>query len=236
MSLLHGSHDNNSSSSSIFSHTPYPHYRLGQATAQGMAQYPTHVPLSIVQKGAVAGLSALGALLRCVVGLTSPAASFLCHPSPAHTPNTLLHLCRPARGDWVGLVGETFGDSAVRAMRQRMRDSPTGRQILADRPRVTVSFRVLGHTRSFAGCIIHALGVLLVAVCGAQASTASMSVCLSRGNEWLFVHERLLDCVRIHTATACPAGFGCRALLGPAAPHVWRRLRAVHGRARLQGR
>jgi hypothetical protein len=47
--------------------------------------------------------------------------------------------CRPARGDWVGLVGETFGDSAVRAMRQRMRDSPTGQQILADRPRVTVS-------------------------------------------------------------------------------------------------
>jgi hypothetical protein len=39
----------------------------------------------------------------------------------------------------VGLVGETFGDSAVRSMRQRMRDSPTGRQILADRPRVTVS-------------------------------------------------------------------------------------------------
>ena len=36
-------------------------------------------------------------------------------------------------------MGETFGDAAVRAMRQRMRDSPTGRQILADRPRVTVS-------------------------------------------------------------------------------------------------
>jgi hypothetical protein len=47
--------------------------------------------------------------------------------------------CRPARGDWVGLVGETFGDAAVRAMAQRMRDSPTGRQILAERPRVTVS-------------------------------------------------------------------------------------------------
>lgn len=77
-----------------------------QASAQA-AKYPTHVPLNIVQKGAVAGLSALGALLR------------------------------PARGDWVGLVGETFGDSAVRSMRQRMRDSPTGRQILADRPRVT---------------------------------------------------------------------------------------------------
>jgi hypothetical protein len=36
-------------------------------------------------------------------------------------------------------VGETFGDSAVRAMRQRMKDSPTGQQILAERPRVTVS-------------------------------------------------------------------------------------------------
>jgi hypothetical protein len=61
------------------------------------------------------------------------------HASSHETQDHCMLLCRPARGDWVGLVGETFGDAAVRAMRQRMRDSPTGRQILADRPRVTVS-------------------------------------------------------------------------------------------------
>ncbi|WIA35249.1 hypothetical protein OEZ86_003709 [Tetradesmus obliquus] len=69
--------------------------------------YPTQVHLHPVQKGAVAVLSALGALIK------------------------------PARGDLVAVVGETFGDAAVRNMAGRMRASATGRQILADRPRVT---------------------------------------------------------------------------------------------------
>jgi hypothetical protein len=75
-----------------------------------------------------------------------------CCYRPAHSPGCVCALlpagcaaaaaclaCRPARGDWVGLVGETLGDTAVRAMAARMRGSPTGRQILAERPRVTVS-------------------------------------------------------------------------------------------------
>lgn len=46
--------------------------------------------------------------------------------------------CRPARGDLVAVVGETFGDAAVRNMAARMRANPVGQQILAERPRVTV--------------------------------------------------------------------------------------------------
>ncbi|KAF6264315.1 coenzyme Q biosynthesis protein Coq4-domain-containing protein [Scenedesmus sp. NREL 46B-D3] len=83
--------------------TEQPSLQLGQA----LPAYPTHVPLHPVQKGAVALLSALGALVK------------------------------PARGDLVAVVGETFGDAAVRNMAARMRASPTGRQILAERPRVT---------------------------------------------------------------------------------------------------
>jgi hypothetical protein len=48
----------------------YPRCRPSQAPTQAV-QYPTHVPLNIVQKGAVAGLSALGALMRCVSWLTA---------------------------------------------------------------------------------------------------------------------------------------------------------------------
>lgn len=51
--------------------------------------------------------------------------------------------CRPARGDLVAVVGETFGDAAVRSMAARMRASPTGQQILADRPRITVSMVIV---------------------------------------------------------------------------------------------
>jgi hypothetical protein len=53
------------------------------------------------------------------------------HPSPP--PNH-----RPARADLVATVGETWGEAAVKLMRDRMRADPTGRQILAERPRVTV--------------------------------------------------------------------------------------------------
>ncbi|GBF95722.1 hypothetical protein Rsub_08704 [Raphidocelis subcapitata] len=69
--------------------------------------YPTHVPLSPLQHGAVALLSAAGALLR------------------------------PARGDLVAAVGETWGLGAARLMRDRMRADPKGREILAERPRIT---------------------------------------------------------------------------------------------------
>lgn len=84
--------------------------------------------------------------------------------TPSHSPARLLHVllpaimpgaCRPARADWVALVGETFGDAAVRAMAQRMRASPTGQQILAERPRVTVRSRLERHVASkwLLGCV-----------------------------------------------------------------------------------
>jgi hypothetical protein len=46
--------------------------------------------------------------------------------------------CRPARADLVATVGETFGDAAIRRMRDRMRGDPDGRRILAERPHITV--------------------------------------------------------------------------------------------------
>ncbi|KXZ41294.1 hypothetical protein GPECTOR_572g612 [Gonium pectorale] len=69
--------------------------------------YPTHVPLNPLQKGAVALLSAAGALLR------------------------------PARADLVAAVGETTGEWLLPSIRDRMRRDPLGAQILAERPRVT---------------------------------------------------------------------------------------------------
>ncbi|GFR45700.1 hypothetical protein Agub_g7010 [Astrephomene gubernaculifera] len=69
--------------------------------------YPTHLPLNPVQKGAVALLSAVGALLK------------------------------PARGDLVAVVGETTGEWLLPSIRDRMQRDPVGRLILADRPRVT---------------------------------------------------------------------------------------------------
>ena len=71
-------------------------------------QYATHVPLSGLEKGAVALLSLWGAFRN------------------------------PWRGDLVAASGETTGLPAIRAMRQRMRASETGRQILAERPLITV--------------------------------------------------------------------------------------------------
>eukprot|EP00891_Asterochloris_glomerata_P007861 jgi/Astpho2/7861/fgenesh1_pm.00117_%23_26_t len=67
----------------------------------------THIPLSPLQRGAVAVFSAVGALAN------------------------------PARADLIAALGETTGDSALRAMRSRMQANTTGRQILQDRPRVT---------------------------------------------------------------------------------------------------
>eukprot|EP01063_Lacrimia_lanifica_P013885 TRINITY_DN20474_c0_g1_i1.p1 TRINITY_DN20474_c0_g1~~TRINITY_DN20474_c0_g1_i1.p1 ORF type:complete len:229 (+),score=92.92 TRINITY_DN20474_c0_g1_i1:68-754(+) len=40
------------------------------------------------------------------------------------------------RGDLVGVLGETTGTFALRAMRERMKETKEGRQILFDRPRV----------------------------------------------------------------------------------------------------
>ncbi|KAI8475649.1 MAG: ubiquinone biosynthesis protein [Monoraphidium minutum] len=79
----------------------------GGPRAPSAPLYPTHVRLGPAQKTAVAVLSALGALYR------------------------------PQRADLVAAVGETWGEGAVARMRDRMRADATGRQILAERPRVT---------------------------------------------------------------------------------------------------
>lgn len=70
-------------------------------------RYATHVPLSAVQKGAVALLSLLGAAAD------------------------------PRRGDLVAAAGETTAGPALRALRDRMAASKSGRVLLAERPHVT---------------------------------------------------------------------------------------------------
>lgn len=76
-------------------------------TATPDPQYPTHVPLTKLQKGALAAIASLGAFAN------------------------------PRRADLVAVVGETTGVSALRAIRDRMRRSPEGQELLALRPRVT---------------------------------------------------------------------------------------------------
>lgn len=70
--------------------------------------YPTHVPLSVLEKGALSLLSLWGAFRD------------------------------PRRGDLVAASGETTGLPALHAMRDRMRRSETGQRILAERPLITV--------------------------------------------------------------------------------------------------
>ena len=74
--------------------------------------YPSHVRLSELQKGALLIGSLVGAYLR------------------------------PARADLVATVGELTGTSAFRRMHNRMQTSPSGRDVLAERPRVTVRFSI----------------------------------------------------------------------------------------------
>ncbi|CAL5219510.1 g1354 [Coccomyxa viridis] len=69
--------------------------------------YPSHVKLGQLQRAAVAVLSAVGASIN------------------------------PARADLVAAVGETTGESALRRMLERMKATSSGRDILAERPRIT---------------------------------------------------------------------------------------------------
>lgn len=71
------------------------------------AQYATHVPLSGLEKGAVALLSLWGSFAD------------------------------PRRADLVAASGETTGLPAIHAMRERMRRSETGRLILQQQPLIT---------------------------------------------------------------------------------------------------
>jgi hypothetical protein len=63
----------------------------------------------------------------------------------------------------VAVVGETFGDTAVRNMAARMRASPTGRQILADRPRITVSVLLVPLQQQAAAAAAAGQGVCMLA-------------------------------------------------------------------------
>ena len=47
--------------------------------------------------------------------------------------------CSPARADLVAAVGETTGEAALKRMLARMQATSSGRDILRDRPRITVS-------------------------------------------------------------------------------------------------
>ena len=69
--------------------------------------YASHVPLSVLQKGAFGVLASLGAFAD------------------------------PRRADLVAVVGETTGVPALRSIRNRMLHSAEGRELLADRPRIT---------------------------------------------------------------------------------------------------
>ncbi|KAL6750485.1 ubiquinone biosynthesis protein [Haematococcus lacustris] len=73
----------------------------------GSPLYPSHLPLSQLQHGAVAVLSSIGALLR------------------------------PQRADLVAAVGETTGLYAVKLLYTRMKQDAVGQRILAERPRIT---------------------------------------------------------------------------------------------------
>lgn len=70
-------------------------------------QYPTHVPLTALQKGVLAALASFGAFQD------------------------------PRRADLVGIVGETTGVSALKSIRNRMIHSPEGKALLQDKPRIT---------------------------------------------------------------------------------------------------
>lgn len=84
--------------------------RLGTATpsfSTSAPRYPTHVPLNPLQRAALALASSLGAAAD------------------------------PRRADLVAAAAEASGGPALAAAAARMRASPTGRQLLRDRPRVT---------------------------------------------------------------------------------------------------
>jgi hypothetical protein len=83
--------------------------------ARPAPQYATHVPLSGLEKGALALLSLWGAFRD------------------------------PRRGDLVAASGEMTGLPAIQAMRGRMRRSETGRLILQERPLITVGLEAGGH-------------------------------------------------------------------------------------------
>ena len=91
--------------------------------------YPTHIPLHPLQRGAVALGAALGALLKCAPTTLQHHVASVSPPPPHHS---------PARADLVAALGETTGYAALVNMRDRMRASASGREVLRDRPRVTV--------------------------------------------------------------------------------------------------
>lgn len=80
---------------------------LDQTADEQTYLYNTHTPMNLLQKGAVAVLSAAAAYQN------------------------------PARADMVAALGETTGLIALQGMLRRMQASEAGKQILLEKPRVT---------------------------------------------------------------------------------------------------
>lgn len=80
----------------------------GGVPAAAKSLYPTHMPTSPLQKLFIAGYSALTAVRN------------------------------PERGDMVAALGETTGLIALRRLRDQMRDDPVGREILRERPSISL--------------------------------------------------------------------------------------------------
>jgi hypothetical protein len=78
----------------------------GGSSQRRQALYDSHVPTSLLEKALLAGRAAFGALRD------------------------------PARADLVADLGDATGAPALEWMRRRMRESETGRLVLAERPRV----------------------------------------------------------------------------------------------------
>ncbi|KJR86919.1 ubiquinone biosynthesis protein coq4 [Sporothrix schenckii 1099-18] len=92
----------------------HPHIRAFSVLNRPPPQYDGHVPLTLMEKGALTLGSAIGAFLD------------------------------PKRADLIATLGEVSAGPVVRRLRDTMLADPTGRQILRDRPRITSASWPLG--------------------------------------------------------------------------------------------
>jgi len=116
------------------------------------------VPLNPLQRAAIAVFSAIEAARECVAtnanginprnnGDCSGLVAALSESALGRSlsgrlwgfGNTSLNCCSPKRADLVAALGETTGEPAFRAIRDRMRRCESGRELLRLRPRMRVS-------------------------------------------------------------------------------------------------
>ena len=168
--------------------------------------------------------------------------------------------CRPARGDLVAVVGETFGDAALRAMAARMRSSPAGREILEQRPRVTVcaQYSAFFRTHTAMWCCASDAMLMLhqadIRQSRLPVRSAAQQPFPRRVGWWPLLLLRccphqystlpllpllllllpLLPLLLLLLLLSWVAGCCRCTLLGPAPRHLWRRICCFHGRAGFQ--